>query len=587
MPATKGAVAPHANTTAAETVAPTIKTGGEIVLEVLLRHKVEVVFGMPGGASLPLYDALARRGGVRHYLCRHEQGALHMAQGYARATGKTGVVFVTSGPGATNTVTGLVDAKMDSTPVLVISAQVARNLIGKDGFQEADVVGITLPATKHNEIVLNAGDVERALEDAFRIAATGRPGPVLVDIPKDVLLEKTGFPARTATGRNGRKHGLSGDVEDAARAFCEARRPVIYAGGGVIISGAHAELKDLADASHAPVALTIMGLGAFPGSDPRFLGMLGMHGLYAANMSLYESDCILAVGVRFDDRVTGKLSEFAPHAKIIHLDIDAAEIGKNRKADWAIVADAKEGLQRFTAEVRQYLSEGRAGRAEALEEWWKVLKGWKKDQPLSFKPKPGKILPQQVLQELQKQTAGDVVVVTDIGQHQMWAAQYMVVDEPRRFISSGGLGTMGFGMPAALGAQIGVPGRRVVAIVGDGGFQMTYQEMALLMGGDIPLKILVMNNGYLGMVRQWQELFYEKRYLGVDLAQSPDFVVLAQAFGVRARRVTDPAGLEAAIREMLTHAGPYLLEARIDHAEHVFPMVPAGAASKDMILQPK
>jgi acetolactate synthase-1/2/3 large subunit len=291
--------------------------------------------------------------------------------------------------------------------------------------------------------------------------------------------------------------------------------------------------------------------------------------------------------VRFDDRVTGKLSDFAPHAKIIHLDIDAAEIGKNRKADWAIIADAREGLERFTAEVELYLSEGRTGRLKALEEWWKVLDGWRADQPLSFKPQPGKILPQQVLQELQRQTAGDLVAVTDIGQHQMWAAQYIVVDQPRTFISSGGLGTMGYGMPAALGAQIALPGRRVVAIVGDGGFQMTYQELALLIDQSIPLKILVMNNGYLGMVRQWQELFYEKRYLGVDLAESPDFVVLAQAFGIKSSRVSDPAALEGAIREMLAHPGPYLLDARVDHAEHVYPMVPAGAASKDMILQPK
>ena len=588
MPRTMDAVIPHASTTATGGVADILRTGGEIVLEVLLRHKVEVVFGMPGGANLPLYDVLARKGGIRHYLCRHEQGAAHMAQGYARATGRIGVVLVTSGPAATNTVTALVDAKMDSTPVLVISGQVARANIGKDGFQEADVVGITLPATKHNEIVLNASEIERALEDAFRIATTGRPGPVLVDIPKDVQTEKAAYPAHAASrAKAGRAQGVRGDVEDAVRAFCEARRPVIYAGGGVITAGAHAELRELADITHAPVALTLMGLGAFPGSDPRFLGMLGMHGLYAANMSLYESDCIFAVGVRFDDRVTGKLAEFAPHARIIHLDIDAAEIGKNRKADWGIVADARDGLQAFNREARQYLSEGRTGRAVALEEWWKVLDGWKKDQPLSFKPKPGKILPQQVLQELQKQTAGDLVAVTDIGQHQMWAAQYLVVDGPRRFICSGGLGTMGYGMPAALGAQIAVPGKRVVAIVGDGGFQMTFQEMGLLMDQSIPLKILVINNGYLGMVRQWQELFYEKRYLGVDLAQSPDFVLLAQAYGIRSSRVSDPAGLAEAIREMLAHPGPYLLDARVDHAEHVFPMVPAGAASRDMILQPR
>ncbi len=559
-------------------------TGAEIVLKVLESQGINTVFGHPGGAILPLYDCLPGSS-IKHYLVRHEQGAVHMAEGYARSTGKIGVAFATSGPGATNTVTGLVDAKMDSIPVLVVSAQVPMSLIGKDGFQEADTVGITLPATKHSDMVRDINDLEKTLLDAFRIILDRRPGPVLIDIPKDVLMAKTKYPrySQNVIKRNPRFE--SGDVQDAARALCEAKRPVVYFGGGIINADASEQLTRLIRELNLPATSTLMGLGAFAGTDPLFLGMLGMHGLYPANMAIYESDCILAVGVRFDDRVTGKLSAFAPRAQIIHIDVDAAEIDKNKKAAFPIVSDAAPALDLLYEESVKYLKEGHAGREKSMENWWGVIREWQKSRPLKYNLKKDVIKPQQVIEQLYRQTKGDAIIVTDVGQHQMWAAQYYLYDKPRNWITSGGLGTMGYGMPAAIGAQLGNPGRTVVAVVGDGAFQMTMQEMALLMNKTVPVKLVIFNNHFLGMVRQWQDLFYEKRFTATDLTSSPDFVMLAQAYGIDALRVDKPDKLEDSVRKMLESEGAFLLDIIVDHEEHVYPMVPAGAASHDMIVQ--
>lgn len=559
-------------------------TGAQIVLKVLESQGVDTVFGHPGGAILPLYDAMSQAK-LTHYLVRHEQGGVHMAEGYARTTGKIGVVFVTSGPGATNTVTGLVDAKMDSIPVLVISAQVPQILIGKDGFQEADTVGITLPATKHNDLVRDVNDLEKILLDAFHIILADRPGPVLIDIPKDVLLAKTTFPKYPQDPIKREPKLYAGDFEDAARALCEAKRPVVYFGGGIINADASQELTRLIKTLNLPATSTLMGLGAYPGTDPQFLGMLGMHGLYAANMAIYESDCILAAGVRFDDRVTGRVEAFAPRAKIIHIDVDKAEINKNKRADWSIVGDAGLALSTLCDEAEKYLAEGHAGRDKALEDWWNVLRDWQTKRPLKYNPKPEVIKPQQIVEKVYQQTGGKAIVITDVGQHQMWAAQYYIFNEPRKWVTSGGLGTMGFGMPAGIGAKIGCPDETVVALVGDGAFQMTVQELALLMNNQVKLKIIIFNNHFLGMVRQWQDLFYEKRFTATDLTASPDFVLLAKAYGIEASRVEKPENLDEGIQTMLAYDGAYLLDVIIDHEEHVYPMVPAGAASHDMIVQ--
>lgn len=560
-------------------------TGAEIVLKVLESHGVEQIFGIPGGTMLPLYDKL-HFSKIKHHLTRHEQGAVHMAEGYARATGKLGVVFVTSGPGATNTVTGLYDAKLDSTPILVISAQVVRPCIATDAFQEADVVGITMAATKHNDLVNEIELLEKTLRDGIFLAKSGRPGPVLIDIPKDILMASYEYPTLPTEPLMDEKKIESGDFEDAARALCSAKKPVCYFGGGIIHAEASAELTKLIQLLNLPSTGTLMGLGALPGEDPHHLGMLGMHGTFAANKAVHESDLVLAAGVRFDDRVTGKVSEFCPYAKIIHIDIDPSEIGKIKKADWPLIGDAKLVLQKLTEAVHTYLKEGHPTREEALQRWWDTVHEWQVTHPLRYKKDPNLIKPQDVVTELYRQTKGqDVIAVTDVGQHQMFAAQYFPIQKPRHWITSGGLGTMGFGLPAAIGAKFACPTKTVLVFSGDGSFQMNLQELASLMNEHIDVKVIIFNNHFLGMVRQWQELFYEERYMATNLENfSPDFVKIADAYDIPGVRVTKIDELAGQIEKMLQHQGAYLLEVVVDETEHVYPMVPAGAASKDMLL---
>jgi acetolactate synthase-1/2/3 large subunit len=493
-------------------------------------------------------------------------------------------VFVTSGPGTTNTVTGLVDAKLDSTPILVISCQVVQSLIATDGFQEADVVGITMAATKHNDLIRDVNDLEKAVKDAIYIALEGRTGPVLIDIPKDVLVTEVEYPKLSTKKLTFKKEIISGDFEDAARALCEAKRPVCYFGGGVINSSASAELTEIIKFLNLPATPTLMGLGAFGGEEKNNLGMLGMHGTYAANMVIHETDCILAVGVRFDDRVTGKVSGFAPYAKIIHIDIDPSEINKIIKTSWALVGDAKLALKKLTEEVKKYIKEGHDNRKDAMEEWWATINSWREKHPLKYKKDKAVIKPQDLISEVYKQTKGDVIAVTDVGQHQMWTAQYFPINKPRHWITSGGLGTMGFGLPAAIGAKFAEPKKEVIAFLGDGSIQMTCQELASLMNNLAPIKVIVFNNHFYGMVRQWQELFFDSRFTATNLSPSPDFVTLAKAYGITAEKVDHIDKLPKAISKMLSHKGSYLLDVVVDEKEHVYPMIPAGASSKEMLL---
>ncbi|MFA5878927.1 MAG: biosynthetic-type acetolactate synthase large subunit [Candidatus Margulisiibacteriota bacterium] len=561
-----------------------IINGAEIILKVLEEKGVEQIFGLPGGAMLPLYDQLTFSK-LKHHLVRHEQGAVHMAEGYARSSGKLGVVFVTSGPGATNTVTGLADAKLDSVPLLVISAQVTQSLIGTDGFQEADIVGITLSATKHNDLIRNIHELEEALIKAIDLALSGRQGPVLLDIPKDVMLAKTEYPRIPKVKFTLPKKPIQGNIDDAARALCEAKKPVCYCGGGIISANASDELNRIVKLLNLPVTPTLMGLGAISGTDPNNLGMLGMHGTYASNMAVHESDCLFAVGVRFDDRVTNKLDEFAKFAKVIHIDIDPSEINKIRNADWPIVGDAKEVLVKFHDAIIRYQQEFPENRPEHLNPWGDAIRSWQKKHPLHYKKDKHIIKPQDVITEVFEQTKGNVITVTDVGQHQMWVAQFFPILRPRTFLSSGGLGTMGFGLPAAIGAKFACPGEVVIAFLGDGSFQMNPQELSSLMNNQHPIKIIIFNNHSLGMVKQWQELFYDSRFSATNLENNcPDFVKLADAYGIKSTRINEISKLSAGITEMLNYNGSYLLDVIVDEKEHVYPMVPAGCSSKDMLL---
>lgn len=543
---------------------------------------VENIFGIPGGANLPTYDALVDAN-LRHVQARHEQAAGHAAEGYAHASGRVGVALGTSGPGATNLVTAIADAMMDSIPIVFITGQVRTELIGTDGFQEADVVGITLPIVKHSFLCTDAAQIPEYIHEAFHIASTGRPGPVLVDVPQDLARQEIDYVPRTEPVElPGYKPSLEGNLKQirlAAKAMANARRPVIYFGGGVIHAEASTELRELCGSDDFPVTGTLMGLGAFPADSPQWLGMLGMHGTRAANYAMDEADLIIAIGARFDDRITGKLSEFAPNAKFIHIDVDPAEISKNIPAHIPIVGDAKAILPKLTREYQAIQTD-----STRLEGWWNRIKGWQSEYPLAYEPgTDGEIKPQFMIETLHKVTGGDAYVASDVGQHQMWVAQYYGFNKPRRWINSGGLGTMGFGLPAAIGAKVAKPNEEVICVTGDGSLIMNVQELATAVTEDIPVKVFLMNNGYMGMVRQWQELFWDGRYSGVDNGSSPDWVKLAEAFGANGLRCEDSADLDEMMQATLDHDGPALLDVRVSPRENCYPMIPAGNAARDMV----
>lgn len=563
--------------------------GAAVLVQALLHEGVDSIFGYPGGAVLHIYDELWRaRDRITHYLVRHEQGAVHMAEGYARSSGRVGVALVTSGPGATNAITGIANAYMDSTPIVVITGQVPLPLIGTDAFQEVDTVGITRPCVKHNYLVRDVRDLAAVVHEAFHLARTGRPGPVVIDIPKDVSAAQTSYSRMDHISFpcvERRSVPDARKVKRAAAAILQATRPVLYVGGGIVNSGAAAELLAFAEQLQLPVTPTLMGLGGFPSGHELSLGMLGMHGTYVANMAVSESDLLIAVGVRFDDRVTGKLATFAPNARVIHIDIDAANIGKNRAPDLSLIADAREALNALREEVDARGPEAIEESVTRRESWWQRLRVWQREQPLRFAGSRERIKPQHVIRELHRLTRGEAIVATDVGQHQMWTAQFYPFTKARQWITSGGLGAMGFGIPAAIGAQLAFRDRLVVAVVGDGGFQMTNQELATAVQYDLPVKIVIMNNGYLGMVRQWQEMFYARTYSEVDLSVAPDFVKLAEAYGAFARRAARPEELTEVLEAGLSHKGVVVIDVVVEKEENVFPIIPAGANSRDMIFQ--
>ncbi|HBR17635.1 MAG: acetolactate synthase, large subunit, biosynthetic type [Deltaproteobacteria bacterium RIFCSPLOWO2_12_FULL_43_16] len=567
------------------------KTGAQIFIESLLKENVDTIFGFPGGAVLPIYDALYGVTALKHILVRHEQGAVHMADGFARASGKPGVVVVTSGPGATNTVTGIATAYMDSIPIVVFTGQVPTALIGNDAFQEADIVGITRPCTKHNYLVKDIKDLTRIIKEAFYIATTGRPGPVLVDIPKDVLTATHEFkyPEKVELKNYQPTYkGHPGQIKKAVELIFKAKRPVLYTGGGVVLSDASDELKAFAERLYIPVTNTLMGLGGFPGTDPLFLGMLGMHGTYAANMAVTNTDCLIAIGARFDDRVTGKLDEFAPYAKIIHVDIDPTSISKNVRVDIPIVGDVKLVLKdmiKAIDEAKKSLGTDFKSVPRALAEWHKQVNQWAKTHKLSYKQDEKKIKPQYVVERIYDMTKGKAIITTEVGQNQMWAAQFYKFDRPRTFLTSGGLGTMGFGFPAAIGAQFAFPDKTVIDIAGDGSIQMNIQELATAVQYKLPVKVAILNNKFLGMVRQWQEFFYEKRYSYTCMDVAPDFVKVAEAYGAVGLRATKPDEVDAVIKEALAVKNkPVFMDFQVDREEDVYPMVPAGQPLNKMLL---
>jgi acetolactate synthase-1/2/3 large subunit len=565
-----------------------LMSGAKILLECLGREGVEVIFGYPGGVTLPFYDALYDNP-IRHVLVRHEQNAAFAAQGYARSTGRVGVCCATSGPGATNLVTGLVDAMMDSIPIVALTGQVSTKLIGTDAFQEADTFGITRSATKHNYLVRNVNELPAVIHEAFYIAASGRPGPVLVDVTKDVFMGNAHYEPVNAIHLPGYKvytEGHTGQIRRAAQMMLEAERPMVYAGGGIVLGNAHEELRALVELIDAPTVCTLMGLGGLPSDHPNFISMPGMHGSYAANMAMSGADLLIALGVRFDDRVTGRLAAFAPHAKIIHVDIDPAEISKNRNADLPIVGDLKRVLPKLCANVREIRNETGNPERVPLKRWWKQVRNWMEEHPLKPVYSASEIKPQHLMAEIDRISQGKAIITTDVGQHQMWAAQLIRYNSPRLWINSGGLGSMGFGLPSAIGAQFANPDQLVFSIVGDGGFQMSLPELATLMNYGLPVKIIVMNNGYLGMVRQWQELFYNNRLCSVTLDRFPEPALLAGAYGFKGRTVEHPSELADALKEAIEYNGPYLLNVRVTPTENVYPMVPAGGAINEMVLGP-
>ncbi|MBN2111183.1 MAG: acetolactate synthase large subunit [Methanosarcinaceae archaeon] len=551
-------------------------TGARALIECLYREGVDTIFGYPGGALLPIYDEIYGSK-IRHVLVRHEQAAAHAAEGYARATGKTGVCIATSGPGATNLVTGIANAYMDSIPIVAFTGQVPSSMIGNDAFQEANITGITMPITKHNYLIQDAKELPRIIREAFHIASTGRPGPVLVDLPKDITTEEIDFyyPDRVELrGYNPTYHGNIQQIKKAASMIKDSKNPVIYAGGGVISSDAAAELRKFAEKVQAPVTTTLTGMGGFPGDHPLFMGMPGMHGSKYANYAIQESDLLIAVGVRFDDRVTGKLKSFATNAKVIHIDIDPAEISKNVKVDVPIVGDAKWILSHLVKYAERSQS----------EDWLKKIGHWKEQYPLHYiEPETGDgIKPQYIIRKI-NEICKDAIIVTDVGQHQMWAAQFFQYREPRTFISSGGLGTMGYGFPASIGAKVGRPEKVVISISGDGSFQMNSQELATAVQANVPVIITIFNNGYLGMVRQWQELFFDKRYSQTCIQNSVDFVKLAEAYGALGIRAIRKDEVQPAIEQAIASGRPTVIDFVIEGEENVSPMVPAGAAINEIL----
>ncbi|HEX4187314.1 MAG TPA: biosynthetic-type acetolactate synthase large subunit [Solirubrobacteraceae bacterium] len=553
----------------------------DALMACLKAEGVDVVFGLPGGANLPTYDAFVDAG-IRHILVRHEAGGGHAAEGYAKATGKVGVAFATSGPGATNLITPICDAMMDSVPVVFITGQVRTELLGTDGFQEADTIGITMPVVKHSFMIQHPQELPRAIHEAFHIARSGRPGPVLVDIPQDLSRAEIDYePVGDVRlpGYQPRVEGNQKQIRQAAKALAAAQRPVIYAGGGVVNANASEELTEFAISDRFPVTCTLMGLGAFPAPHAQWLGMLGMHGTRAANYAMDEADLICAIGARFDDRITGKLSEFAPRAKFIHIDVDPAEISKNVPAHIPIVGDAKHVLAKLVVEYRATGAD--PGRLAA---WWSRIEGWREKYPLGYEDTTdSEIKPQYMIQALFEATGGEAIVTSDVGQHQMWTAQYYDFPAPRRWINSGGLGTMGFGLPAAMGAAVACPERVVVCVAGDGSVQMNAQELATCAQNEIPIKVFIMNNGYLGMVRQWQELFWDGRYSHVDMGRFPDFVKLAEAYGVTGMRLEDKRTLVDDFKRAIATDGPVLVDVRVTREENTYPMIPAGQPAREMV----
>ncbi|NIS74571.1 MAG: biosynthetic-type acetolactate synthase large subunit [Deltaproteobacteria bacterium] len=560
-------------------------SGAEIFVRSLIEMGVDTIFGYPGGAVINIYDTLFNNTSIRHYLVRHEQAAVHAADGYARTSGKTGVCLVTSGPGATNTVTGIATAYMDSIPLVVFTGQVPTLMIGNDAFQEADIVGISRPCTKHNYLVKDVNDLTRIIREAFYIASSGRPGPVLVDLPKDVITSSAEYIVPREIQLRGYSPNYKGhpkQIEKAVDLIYNSRRPIVYAGGGVILGDGAKYLTELVDLVGLPVTLTLMGLGGYPATGENFIGMLGMHGTYTANMAITNSDLIIAVGARFDDRVTGKIDEFAPLAKVIHIDIDPTSIKKNVHVDIPIVGDVKDCLKKMIRVMKE--SKEIKAYKRKIQPWKSQVEKWQKDHPLKYKDSKTKIKPQYVVEVIYERTKGNAVISTEVGQNQMWAAQFYKFEKPRSFLTSGGLGTMGYGFPAAIGAQVAHPDKLVIDIAGDGSIQMNIQELATAVQYRLPVKIAVLNNGSLGMVRQWQELFFEGKYSHTCLPSYPNFVKIAEAYGALGLRATNPSQVEEVVEKGIKHPGPVLMDFVVDPQEMVYPMVPAGAPISKMLL---
>ena len=564
--------------------------GSEIVLKALVDQGVDVIFGYPGGAVLPLYDALFKQNAVRHVLVRQEGGAVHMAEGYARSTGKVGVVLVTSGPGATNAVTGLTDALMDSVPLVCLTGQVPTHLIGNDAFQEADTTGITRPCTKHNYLVRDVNDLARVMHEAFYVARSGRPGPVVVDLPKDILFAEGPYTGPEKLEHKTYRPKVKGDaraIERAVELIAGAKRPLFYCGGGLVNSGPRASelLTRFVRMTGAPITLTLMGLGTYPASDKQFLGMVGMHGMYESNMAMHDCDVMINIGARFDDRVTGKLSAFAPNSKKIHVDIDPSSINKNVVVDAPVVGDAANVLEEM---IRVWKERKYAIDAKALDAWWKQVEGWRARNCLSFKNSDTIIKPQYAIRRLYEATMGkDVYITTEVGQHQMWAAQFFRFEQPNRWMTSGGLGTMGYGLPAAIGVQMAHPKSLVIDVAGEASFLMNIQELSTAVQYRLPVKAFIVNNQYMGMVRQWQELLHGGRYAESYTASLPDFVKLAEAYGLTGLRATKPSEVDGVIEKMISTPGPVIADIVVDQTENCFPMIPSGAAHNEMILGPE